>query len=226
MDKDDSPHLVLPLTVEPTKPRLCIDARFLNLWMRDVPFTLDRLADIPRYVYPSSFLTKCDDKSGYDHVLLTVDSRSYFGFSFAGLWFVCTTLPFGWKILPYVYHTVGLAASGFLRAQGVPCSLYIDDRLNGELLTSQGSWSLLPAKRPTQFRMDADEAAIYVVFSVLVSLGYTIGIKKSVLWPTTALEFLGLIVDFERQSFLIPRSKIDSFAVLRNISSPLNGKYS
>ena len=74
--------------------------------------------------------------------------------------------------------------------------------------------------------MDAAKAAIYVVFSVLVSLGYPIGIKKSVLWPTTALEFLGLIVDFERQSFLIPRSKIDSFAVLRNISSPLNGKYS
>ena len=74
--------------------------------------------------------------------------------------------------------------------------------------------------------MDAAKAAIYVVFSVLVSLGYTIGIKKSVLWPTTAREFLGLIVNSERQSLLIPRSKIDSFAVLRNISSPLNGKYS
>ena len=117
--KDDPTHLVLPLTLT-TKPRLCIDARFLNLWMKDVPFTLDMLAEVPRYVYPSSFLTKCDEKSGYDHVLLTVDSRSYFGFSFAGLWFVCTTLPFGWKILPYVYHTVGLAASGFLRALGVP----------------------------------------------------------------------------------------------------------
>ena len=37
----DPPHLVLPLTVEPTKPRLCHDARFLNLWMRDMPFKLD-----------------------------------------------------------------------------------------------------------------------------------------------------------------------------------------
>ena len=27
------PHLVLSLTVEPTKPRLCHDNRFLNLWM-------------------------------------------------------------------------------------------------------------------------------------------------------------------------------------------------
>ena len=70
MGKNDPPHLVLPLTVESTKPRFCIDAKFLNLWTRDVPFTLDRLADVPRFVYPSSFLTKCDDKSRYDHVLL------------------------------------------------------------------------------------------------------------------------------------------------------------
>ena len=44
------PHLVLPLTVEPTKPRLCHDARFLNIWMQDKPFKLDRVGDLPRYV--------------------------------------------------------------------------------------------------------------------------------------------------------------------------------
>ena len=32
------PHLVATLTVEPTKPRLCHDERFLNLWIRDLPF--------------------------------------------------------------------------------------------------------------------------------------------------------------------------------------------
>lgn len=31
------PHVVLPLTVEPTKPQLCIDAWFINLWMKDSP---------------------------------------------------------------------------------------------------------------------------------------------------------------------------------------------
>ena len=59
---DDPPYLVLPLTVEPSKPRL------LNLWMRDMPVSLDTLADVPRFVYRDSFMTKCDDKSGYDHV--------------------------------------------------------------------------------------------------------------------------------------------------------------
>lgn len=46
----DAPHIVLPLTVEPTKPRLCHDARYLNLWMQDKPFKLDKLGDLPRYV--------------------------------------------------------------------------------------------------------------------------------------------------------------------------------
>ena len=46
------PRLVLPMTVEPSKQRLCVDARFLNLWMRDSPFSLDKLRDVPRYVYP------------------------------------------------------------------------------------------------------------------------------------------------------------------------------
>ena len=32
-----SPHLVMPLTVEPSKPRLCHDERFLNIWIKDLP---------------------------------------------------------------------------------------------------------------------------------------------------------------------------------------------
>lgn len=44
----EPPHLVLPLTVEPTKPRLCHDEMFLNLWVKDCPFSLDTFKDIPR----------------------------------------------------------------------------------------------------------------------------------------------------------------------------------
>lgn len=158
------PHMVLPLTVEPTKPRLCLDPRFLNLWMRDVPFHQDKLSDVPRYVYRGSFITK----SAYDHLLLTACSQTYFGFEWGGLWFVCNTLPFGWKISPFIYHTIGLAASGFLREHGIHCSLYIDDRLNGELLTKSGSWSILTANRPEEFRLNAAKASIFIVLSVLV----------------------------------------------------------
>ena len=78
------PHLVLPLTVEPTKPRLCHDARFLNLWMADAPFKLDSLSYLPRYVGWQSFQTVLDDKLGYDHLLLAEESRTYFGIQWGG----------------------------------------------------------------------------------------------------------------------------------------------
>ena len=38
------PHLVLPIMVEPSKPCLCHDERFLNLWIKDLPFKLDHLS--------------------------------------------------------------------------------------------------------------------------------------------------------------------------------------
>ena len=56
------PHLVLPITIEPSKPPLRHDERFLNLWIRDLPFKLDHLADLPRYVLPGHFQTTFDDK--------------------------------------------------------------------------------------------------------------------------------------------------------------------
>ena len=74
------PHLVLPLTVEPYKPRLCHDAQFfLNLWMKDMPFQLDTLLNLPRYVGRDTYQTILDDKSGYDRLLLTKGSRTFFG---------------------------------------------------------------------------------------------------------------------------------------------------
>ena len=89
------PHLELPLTVEPTKPRLCHDARFLNLWMIDVPFKLDSIVHLSRYVSRESYQTVLDDKLGYDHCLLTDASQNYFGIRWGGWYFVNNTLPFG-----------------------------------------------------------------------------------------------------------------------------------
>ena len=63
------PYLVIPITVEPSEPRMCHDERFLNLWIRDLPFLLDYITSLPRYVFKSHYQTTFDDKSGYDHIL-------------------------------------------------------------------------------------------------------------------------------------------------------------
>ena len=116
------PRLVLPLTVEPSKPRLCHDERHLNLWIRDLPFKLHHLSDLPRYVLPGHFQSTCDDKSGYQHVSLHPSSQTYFGFQWHGFLFI--------------YHKLGLAVSGAVRSLGGPVSQYIDNQHIGQLITS------------------------------------------------------------------------------------------
>ena len=54
--------------------------------MREKPFSLDRVTDLPQYVFKDSYQTVLDDKSGYDHLLLSEDSRTYFGIQWVG-WF-------------------------------------------------------------------------------------------------------------------------------------------
>ena len=87
----EPPFLVLPLTVEPKKPRLCHEERYMNLWIKDCSFSLETLRDLPRLVDNGDFMMSIDDKSGYDHVLLSEDSRKYFGLQFGGNYFVFNT---------------------------------------------------------------------------------------------------------------------------------------
>jgi len=54
---------------------------------------------IPDFVYRGSFLSKTDDKSGYDHILLSEDSQQYFGIEWQGWWLVDVTLPLDGRIL-------------------------------------------------------------------------------------------------------------------------------
>ena len=202
--KDPPPKLVMPLTVEPTKPRLCNDSRFLNLWIKDTPFRLDTIVSLPRYVSQDSFQSVCDDKSGYDHIFLSEDSRTYFGFQWAGWYFVSNTIPFGWKTSAYIYHSTGLIVSHFFRSNLIPCSLYTDDRHTGELI--------LPSLLPTAYQelasaferhMAAASAAIFFVCYTLVSLQYFIGLDKSVLFSRQVVPYLGFDVDSREQAFRI-----------------------
>ena len=43
--KENTPHLVVPITVEPTKPRVCHDERFLNCWIKDWRWRNDRRSE-------------------------------------------------------------------------------------------------------------------------------------------------------------------------------------
>ena len=100
-----APHIVAPLVVEPSKPRLCINLMFLNNWIKDRLFTLDTLKDIPWAIKQNVFFTLVDDKTGFDNVFLEVRSVDLVGFQWAGYYFRCLTLPFGFKLSSYIFCT-------------------------------------------------------------------------------------------------------------------------
>ena len=200
------PHIVMPITIEPSKPRMCHDERFLNLWIRDFPFTLDTLKDVPRVISLNSYMTSLDDKSGYDHILLHPNSRTFFGIQFGGWYMVFNTIPFGFKGSAFIYHTTGLVAMSHCRSLGVAGLLYIDDRLIPE-------W-----KGDGMQNIDAYALAfksLYIVCQILVRLGYFLNLAKCVLVPTRCLKFLGMLCDSRKLSFLLPEDKKLSFAELR-----------
>lgn len=204
------PHLVMPLTVEPSKPRLCHDERFLNLWMKDSPFTLDTLKDVPRVVDKGDFVTSCDHKSGYQHVSLTPDSRTYFGVQWAGWFLVFTTLPFGFKPSAYIYQSLTATACGFARSLGVSALCYIDDTL----ISTWKAKATDTNKVPSNPRLQAAQA-VYIMCQLFTRLGYTLSLTKSVFTPVQFIRFLGMIVDCLVGAFRVPDDKKQKLAILR-----------
>lgn len=170
---------------------------------------------MPRFVYENSFMSKIDDKSGYGHVLMTKESTNYFGIEWGGFWWVCKTLPFGWKNSPYVYQTIGLVATNIFSQKGIACSLYIDDRLNGELFMTRGHWSHPVGQRDPEYSYKSAEVALYIVCKVLTHLGYYLGLKKCVLVPGQRILYLDMLVDSTLQVFSIPDDKRINFANFR-----------
>ena len=211
------PTLVMPLTVEPNKPRLCQDQHYLNCWMKDMLFKLDSVVHLPQYV-GKDHQSKLDDMSGYDHVLMHKDSRHLMGFQWGGWWFVNNVIPFSWKISPYVYQALGMVATQELHNQHIPCSQYIDDRHLGQRRVPQHD-QLSEAREVVVPDSPSScihaSQAVFIAIQVLTSLGYFFNLSKSVLVLVQQLIFLRLMCDSILLTFILPQDKIGKFAALQ-----------
>ena len=49
-----------------------------------MPFKLDTILDLAQYVGRDTYHMILDDKSGYEHLLLSVESRTFFGIQWDG----------------------------------------------------------------------------------------------------------------------------------------------
>lgn len=105
-------------------------------------------------------------------------------------------LPFGWKISPYIYQSLGMGATQEIRSQDVPCFQYIDDRHLGQRRPRSLEQTNTQIHGPSSFELAA--AANYV------SLGYFLNLAKSVFVPVQRLLYLGLCCDSTLSAFSLP----------------------
>ena len=128
-------------------------------------------------------------------------------FQWGGWFFTSNTLPFGWKSSAYIYHSIGLFASHYFRSVLIPCLLYIDDRHTGKIQLSIKAPAYAPLSSQREKSLARASSAIFIVCHTLISLGYFLGLKKSILTPKQVVPYLGFLIDSVRQAFLLIQEK-------------------
>jgi hypothetical protein len=201
---DPPPKVVLPLTVEVSKPRLIHDGRYTNLWQQNNGFTMGKVASIPETFNKKSWFLSYDHKSGYHAFPFAEDSREYFGMEAGGHYYVPGAGIFGWNVMPEIYHLAHEALLSFAAALfGIPSLVYLDDSITGSIWNREGD----PSKNSSAWCM---EILLWLNFLA----GYTISIKKSVLRPVRFICWLGINIDSLRCVFSVPREKKDVFLAI------------
>ncbi len=200
----DPPHLVMPVGVEPNKPRKFYDARFLNLWMMDKKFSYEHISMVPFIFDRLSPLWSSDDSNGYFHVKLSDNSRTFFGFVWNDVYYVYNTLCFGWQLSPWVYSIFSGEFAGFMRRLRIPLLYYLDDFLGGPIRFGQRSRSIL----------QRSSAAAFIVISLRTMAGFFVHPVKSSPLPSLWLIWLGIGIDMSCGKFFITEKKLAKLASL------------
>lgn len=178
------------------KLRLCINPMYINLFLKYMPLKYERIGDVAHFVLPDDFLYTTDDKSGYWHVPVHPHFWQYLGFSWEGVDYCFTHLPFGIAPACWVYSTIKAEVYRPLRAAGVRMAYLIDDQLGAAR-----------TKAAAMFQCR-------VVVTIITCLGFTLSLSKCHLLPATSATFLGTDVSAARQRFSVPPRKVQLFLEL------------
>ena len=208
------PRFVMALSVEETKPRLIYDARPLNKFCKQVPFSMDTVVRVANVASEGCYMTSLDDLSAFHHILLRPSSWPLFGFTHRGVDYCWCVLPFGFKESPWVYHTLSEAKAAFIRSKGIPALAYLDDSWLSNHVATQG----LPARDQWLAAGEATHVAMLVSFMS----GCFLSVKKCDLRPTRLQQYLGILCDSDTATFRVPPDKLDKLRQL--VTTALDGE--
>ncbi|KXZ57056.1 hypothetical protein GPECTOR_5000g1283 [Gonium pectorale] len=186
------PHMVCPLgvVVQGTKRRLIWDGRAVNDHLEVPTFRYEDLKAVPGFMLPNDYVFTLDLKSGYHHMDINEDYWTYLGFEWRGQFYVFTQLPFGLAPACWAFTKLTREVMRGWRRRGWRCSGYIDDQFHAD---------------QDQNRLVQRRAA---VLAQLERLGLVVNREKSMLGPPARrFRYLGMIIDTERGTFVVPEDK-------------------
>ena len=180
--------------------RLIMDAsrpvgRSLNSYADPEHFSLETVDNAVSMLNRGWYQAKIDLKNGYRSV--GISERNYectgikwkFGTDNHYTYLVDTRLCMGASKSPSIFQRITSAICRMMRHRGFQCIVYLDDFY----LCAETEW--------------ACQQAYDVLTTLLVSLGFTINIRKSVP-PCTRMIFLGIEIDTCTQTMSIPQDKL------------------
>ena len=176
--------------------RPIINLKGLNNHIKYEKFKMETLKDLKHLLRQGDLMVKIDLKDAYFSVPLAKSSRKYVRFPWEGNLYEFLCLTFGLGPGPRLFTKLLKIPIGFLRKLKIRLIIYIDDILI----------------------MGADLAEILMardsVLAVLQSLGFIINLKKSVLVPSSTMEFLGFLANSVDMTLTLPEEKAKSLVTL------------
>ncbi|KAN0001096.1 hypothetical protein ACTFIZ_002305 [Dictyostelium cf. discoideum] len=138
---------------------------------------MENIINLKTTIQRGDYMVKIDIKDAFLHVSLDPDHYKFFGFIWRGINYVFKSLPFGYKLSPWVFTQVLKVVARYLRIHGIRCIFYLDDIL---IISSSRSQSVQDVK---------------FVVNLFIRLGFIINQRKSILIPTQEIEFLGFVIN-------------------------------
>jgi hypothetical protein len=169
--------------------RPIINLRNLNRHIRYEHFKMEGLDVVRNLLQKGDWLAKLDLKDAYLTVPLCHTHQPFLRFRWKGTAFQFTCLAFGLTPAPRAFTKLLKPVMAALRSKGVRVVIYLDDML----FLNQDRKGLLE---------DVEMAV-----ELLLSLGFLINWDKSLIEPCHSLEYLGMVIDAQSLSFILPEEK-------------------
>ena len=174
--------------------RVIFNVKALNEFVQYHHFKMDTLREATQLVFPDCFMASIDFKHAYFSVGISPDSQEYLCFPWNGQNYHFSCLPQGLSSAPRIFTKLLKPPVSHLRELGHTILTYIDD----SLLIAGSEEDLLQAIHDSSQLFD--------------SLGLTVHPGKSVLTPTTSIEFLGGVIDSRTMTVSLTSAKKDKIA--------------